>query len=304
MTLYALPQALPRVPVVVRMGNCGVVCDRAVDECDVSGTLRQQSLSWRLAGFSLCSNVVFNNSHLAEARFCRDGLLHIPCIVSQREADALEQRVREELIERRRDGKKEWFGDVYGYEDKGFRWDMKLKLSAEVRTALRAVLACVQPLLERERPSWELVELAAMCTMPGEPCQPVHADTSHIFDAQMVTIFVALHDVDVAHGPTRMYPRTHTDPKFHMGHEQPDEAAAVLCTMNRGDCVLMDSRLLHCGTANVSDRHRYLFYCTWKPPGRRSKGSTSTLLPEYEEKFYLRTWRDWLGAEDPHLFAS
>ena len=71
---------------------------------------------------------------------------------------------------------------------------------------------------------------------------------------------------------------------------QVDESNAVLCTMDAGDCVgilerklscwlwrlavarwevMMDSRLLHCGTANMSDSHepteshRVMNFCFW-----------------------------------------
>lgn len=64
-----------------------------------------------------------------------------------------------------------------------------------------------------------------MCTEPGEPCQPVHADTSHTYDARLLTVFVALHPVDEVQGPTRMYPGTHADEELHTGLKTLDEAS-------------------------------------------------------------------------------
>eukprot|EP00451_Oxyrrhis_marina_P041704 CAMPEP_0204406744 /NCGR_PEP_ID=MMETSP0470-20130426/8276_1 /ASSEMBLY_ACC=CAM_ASM_000385 /TAXON_ID=2969 /ORGANISM="Oxyrrhis marina" /LENGTH=163 /DNA_ID=CAMNT_0051402343 /DNA_START=1 /DNA_END=493 /DNA_ORIENTATION=- len=118
---------------------------------------------------------------------------------------------------------------------------MKLTRSPAVRDALVSVIQVIKALLESRKPSWQLAELAAMCTFPGDPGQPVHADTSHIYDEQVVTIFVALHDIDITRGPTKMYPGSHVDGELHMGYRKPDEDAAVYCTMRKGDCAVMEA---------------------------------------------------------------
>ena len=55
------------------------------------------------------------------------------------------------------------------------------------------------------------------------------------------------------------------------------------------DCVLMDSRLLHRGTANVSGRQK----ASWLVG---SKGSTSTLLPEHESKYTSADRGTWWSS--------
>ncbi|CAK9052731.1 unnamed protein product [Durusdinium trenchii] len=237
-----------------------------------------------LDGFSVDAAALVDNPRQVAGAFRRDGLVKVKRILPADVAEAVCKRVHEELASRRAEGDSTYFGDVYGYEDTGQRWDLKLRLSSEVKDALRILLESLQGVLESLRPSWQLTELAAMCTFPADPGQPVHADTSHVYDQQVVTVFVALHDIPAERGPTKMYPRSHLDGELHLGLKEVDESCAVLCTMECGDCVLMDSRLLHCGTANKSDLHRFLFYSSWMPPARRSRGSTNTLLPEYEEE--------------------
>ncbi|CAE8674768.1 unnamed protein product [Polarella glacialis] len=252
-----------------------------------------------LDNFTTLAAQLDENPREASACLQSNGLLRVRGALPRDQAEALSERVRKELEERREDGDPKWFGDVYGYEDTSSqRWDLKLRLSPEVRAALRSLLGRLELVLESLRSSWQLTELAAMCTFPGDPGQPVHADTSHIYDQQAMTIFVALHDISPERGPTKMYPRTHTDGEVHMGFTKVDETSAVLCTMQCGDCVIMDSRLLHCGTANTTDLHRYLFYTSWMPQGRRSRGSTNTILPDYEERLYLRSWRDWTTCDE------
>ena len=69
--------------------------------------------------------------------------------------------------------------------------------------------------------------------------------------------------------------------------------------MQGGDCVLMDSRLLHRGTANLSESHRYLFYCSWAPEESTLKSSTNTILDSYRDCLILQKWSQWLA--DPPL---
>lgn len=271
--------------------------DALPDTCGASATSKAREA---LLPFCTRLNKLSHDPNHAASCFKRDGLLYLQEALPERLMKALLARVDSELAERRADSNfKHWFGDVYGSDDgddKGCRWDLKLRMSPEVRAVFDVILEVLQPMLEAIYPGWQLAELAAMCTFPGDPAQPVHSDTSHIYDKSHVTMWVALHDVEVAHGPTKMYPRTHTNPEVHMGYTKPDEDSAILCGMRCGDIVLMDSRLLHCGTANVSAERRFLFYSTWMPPVRRSTGSTNTLLPEYEEKVALRHWRENISA--------
>eukprot|EP00928_Gymnodinium_smaydae_P078323 TRINITY_DN6218_c0_g1_i3.p1 TRINITY_DN6218_c0_g1~~TRINITY_DN6218_c0_g1_i3.p1 ORF type:complete len:828 (-),score=178.79 TRINITY_DN6218_c0_g1_i3:503-2965(-) len=277
--------------------------------------------------FSLAAAAVKERPSEARQRFSRDGLLHVKGAIPEDAVDTLRSFVKEELSRRRRENDPRRFGAVYGYEDSGKRWDLKLALTSEVAAALGSLLPVIEGVLlaadgtnegdathgaadadgeTREVPAqapsaWMLAELAAMCTSPGDPGQPTHADTSYLYDHHVVTVFCALHDIHATQGPTRMHPGTHTDRELHMGLKTIDENGGVLCTMSSGDCVLMDSRLLHCGTANTSLSDRSLFYCSWTPTTtkQRSCGSTNTLLEAYEGRLCLSSWRDWVAQPPP-----
>eukprot|EP00929_Paragymnodinium_shiwhaense_P074288 TRINITY_DN38003_c0_g1_i1.p1 TRINITY_DN38003_c0_g1~~TRINITY_DN38003_c0_g1_i1.p1 ORF type:complete len:787 (-),score=110.60 TRINITY_DN38003_c0_g1_i1:363-2543(-) len=240
---------------------------------------------------------------MASDRFKTHGLLHVQGTLRSSTAGALEKYVDAHL--KKKTGEhidKRWFGNVYGFEDRGKRWDMKLALDSEVTAGLKELLDCCQPLLQAigQRP-WKLVELASMCTFPGDPGQPVHADTSHLDEHNIVTVFVALHDVQADRGPTRMFPGTHTDKEIHLGLKTADEGSSVLCSMTCGDCVVMDSRLLHCGTQNASSQHRYIFYTSWMPSDGSSRSSTNTLLACYQDKLLVEAWQSWV-AQPPSFF--
>eukprot|EP00438_Fugacium_kawagutii_P027593 Skav218684 [mRNA] locus=scaffold3220:63162:66278:- [translate_table: standard] len=148
-----------------------------------------------------------------------------------------------------------------------------------VKHALTLLLQRVQGVLESVRPSWQLTELAAMCTFPEDPGQPVHADTSHVYDQQVVTIFVALHDIPPERGPTKMYPRSddgqQTSSLRHCQYirlapsstseatESEDVLAMSLTVQGVSSFRGHDKASLHL------PRHRFLFYSSWMPPARR-----------------------------------
>ena len=123
-----------------------------------------------------------------------------------------------------------------------------------------------------------LYELAALVSSPGCPPQAIHADSLFTRDPAIVTCFLALQDVDEAMGPTRCLPKTHTRAAHDAWIAADDDtwAAAVAALAPRsaplraGEALLLDSRALHCGGANVSDRTRALFYASFILPGARA----------------------------------
>ena len=84
-----------------------------------------------------------------------------------------------------------------------------------------------------------------------------------------------------------MWPGTH-DAAFHcrLWHSSCAEIEAALhertavdCDVRQGDCVLMDSRLWHCGGANTSELRRTLLVASFMGTrGQPPYGSTFSLL--------------------------
>ena len=85
----------------------------------------------------------------------------------------------------------------------------------------------------------------------------------------LYTFFIALQDVTFEMGHTVFLPRTHI-PEAHIlwntNQKQKEKFiscnTAVESNLKRGDVVIFDSRILHCGTANTSNLQRILFYFT------------------------------------------
>jgi len=120
-------------------------------------------------------------------------------------------------------------------------------------------------------------------------------------DALLYTVFVALQDISSGMGPTVMYPGTHT-PDFHQRYFGNKSTASkqldclggqkkIHLTMKKGEAVIMDSRLLHCGGANTSKERRHLLCVSFLGPGPPPDGSTASLLTEYRNKFTLASFK-------------
>lgn len=154
-----------------------------------------------------------------------------------------------------------------------------------------------------------LQELSCLISDPGSQRQVVHPDTPYGIDEDPVlyTCFIALQDVDLEMGPTTWLPRTHTrdahaqfqdeviDP--HTGESPKDRllrtTPAVLGLLPKGSCAIFDSRLLHCGGANIStDRSRALFYCSFKNPAVGYPGNPGSIRRELLSKYTLATLID------------
>jgi hypothetical protein len=136
-----------------------------------------------------------------------------------------------------------------------------------------------------------LYELSCLISNSGSQRQNVHPDHPCTIendgrdsdgDPLLLTCFVALQDVCPDMGPTVWIPGTH-NPKAHdrfqrirvedvMDSESPKDnllrtTPSVVGLLPKGSCAIFDSRLLHCGTANSSEKKtRALFYVSFKHP--------------------------------------
>jgi len=109
--------------------------------------------------------------------------------------------------------------------------------------------------------------------------------------ALIYTCLLALQDIELDMGPTHVWPSTHTvehhatlwstntgaklfvadaDKAFGVEHKN--------MTLRKGDLVMYDSRVMHCGGANISQKRRSVFVVSTMGPGIRPDGTTWTML--------------------------
>jgi len=120
----------------------------------------------------------------------------------------------------------------------------------------------------------EFYELASVITDPGSIRQQVHPDLPTKEKAPLYVIFLALQDVNEHMGPTTFLLRTHTKKQndIFFDHDKRDaqltKAKSRLATLNKGDAILFDARILHCGNANDGEKGstRALFNFSFRNP--------------------------------------
>jgi len=151
----------------------------------------------------------------------------------------------------------------------------------------------------------EFYELASVITNPGSPRQIVHPDLPHKKIAPLYVIFLALQDVNEFMGPTTFLLRTHTTKEngIFNDHSQKDQQLATadsrLATLKKGDAVLFDARILHCGNANDVDKgfDRALFNFSFRNPKVKSSlGYAGSIRSGYTGAMTLRDMSEVLVA--------
>lgn len=162
----------------------------------------------------------------------------------------------------------------------------------------------------------EFYELATVNTNPGSVRQQVHPDLPHKEIAPLYVIFLALQDVNEFMGPTTFLLRTHTAKAIAIfnDHSQKDEQLATadsrLATLKKGDAVLFDARILHCGNANDAEKgsDRALFNFSFRNPKVKSDlGYAGSIRPGYVGAMNLRDMSEALvahGEGDKNAFAK
>jgi ectoine hydroxylase-related dioxygenase (phytanoyl-CoA dioxygenase family) len=218
-----------------------------------------------------------DGSLLAESLLLRDGCVSIKNAISAEMADKLFEFVGDEKTrgEGRVENNEAEYDTLFGaVNNRRNRADMFLPYSDDlVRSGLLEAFQNLGPLinsLQSMKSDGVLHELSSIISDPGSPTQCVHCDTPWLPNAEpLYTCFIALQDIDDDMGHTTYLPRTHTDQAhkiFNAGVKQKENlisvAPAVQTRLKKGDCVIFDSRVLHCGGANSSEKRRVLFYFT------------------------------------------
>ena len=174
------------------------------------------------------------------------------------------------------------------------RWDLKLPFNEIIKRTMSILLSNGSLLGDSLHSivgdDAKIVELAAFVTIKGAGRQIIHSDTFWSVVPSRFTCTVALQDIDdELMGPTVFIPKTHTAEAYLLRaqefmEEDADKASELLklphtlSLLKTGCGAVYDSRLLHCGGANRSEKPRVLFYFTVSNP--KAEESDSLYDPE------------------------
>jgi hypothetical protein len=291
-------------------------------------------------GFGGGASVVDPNVQMAIAQtkvLNRDGVIRIDQALSSDVADKLREHILQQKDEAasitEQDASKA--RALYGVENqRASRCDLQLSLLGNFGTdngAQNHVMAdTLQDLLGKEGSlrhiyenlvtlQGEFYELAAVVTDPGSTRQKIHPDLPYKVDAPLYVVFLALQDVNEAMGPTSFLLKTHTskenakfsDPSQEVRDKQISSSEHRLSTLKKGDAVIFDARILHCGNANDSENGstRALFNFSFRNPKVTADlGYAGSIRPRYVKSMNLQDISDALaeyekngGEVDPFL---
>ena len=245
----------------------------------------------------------------------KEGVLRINSAMTPSCADALRNHVLEEQSAANRHAEEcpELATSLFGVEcARKFRCDLQLSLLRGGHKAdnggivtqehTYAVADALQELLGKDgtlryiceslvTTQGEFYELAAVITNPGSDRQTVHPDLPFQSDAPLYVVFVALQDVTMDMGPTSFLLRTQTKESIELfnDHTKRDEllrtSKCAVSTLKKGDAVVFDARLLHCGNANLSNSTRVLFNFSFRNPKVTGfLGYKGSMRPDYVKK--------------------
>lgn len=171
-----------------------------------------------------------------------------------------------------------------------FRFHVPMVMTEINIKVMKSVLSSYKSILDKflaeEHMQW-LVEFSSICTFPGAKGQKLHRDMS-IQDRRLVTIFINLLDVGEKSGPLLVIAGSQKN--ISESHKSSPRFLASedyrVMTLPKGSSVLMDSRVVHSGTANTShDCMRPVFYFSF---GEKDiSGPTYSIRSEYSGKYKL-----------------
>jgi ectoine hydroxylase-related dioxygenase (phytanoyl-CoA dioxygenase family) len=114
----------------------------------------------------------------------------------------------------------------------------------------------------------QLSSFTLVVSHPGAPLQPVHRDHAHLFGepevglnlpVHAINVVVPLIDIDLETGPTGVWPGSQQWPESR----RPPPDTVTACSIQRGDCMLLDYRTLHSGLPNRSGQVRPILYMVY-----------------------------------------
>ncbi len=129
-----------------------------------------------------------------------------------------------------------------------------------------------------------LINFTTVVSYPGTPQQRPHRDYPHLFDhvdvgpdlpIYAINVAVPLIDVDLETGPTGVWLGSHRMTR----NAAVKDADMKQCAFKRGDCMLLDYRVLHAGLANRSQGARPIVYMVYALPWFFDESNHSKRVP-------------------------
>ena len=215
--------------------------------------------------------------------FHRNGFLVVPNVFKEEEialfhtkAMACFHEVLDEHIERK--GRKIGIGIKHGFKEivqrheRRFEMPYKMKEIGAEKFADSAVLTSLADSILGQG-DHHIVNISLVVSAPGASDQGWHADGPHVsisehLPCHVFNAFIPLVDVELENGPTAFRPESHyytidLQKKFMLAAIKKKLRPIETPTLKCGSVLLFDYRVLHRGTANLTDKYRPILVITF-----------------------------------------
>jgi len=223
------------------------------------------------------SSGVMSSKHIDAAieALREDGVVVLPGVVSIEDIDCLREKMLDDISTL--EGSNGIVHDWHGVRPPPFHpYLFKDVLYNEM------AIAVMHPLLGKD---FVLDSYGSNTAFPGDAQQGFHSDTQQLWPnldvvppLHCIVVNIPLVEVDESNGATKIWRGTHKDIRIHADNRQPiseiikewegKQPAECMCT-RKGDLVLRDMRVWHCGMPNFTDTPRpmlaIIYRCAWSP---------------------------------------
>jgi ectoine hydroxylase-related dioxygenase (phytanoyl-CoA dioxygenase family) len=224
-----------------------------------------------------CASVVMDESTLQSAieKFDRSGALWIENLLSPKFVDELNHAYTKRYAQLSKKKLKQRYAKV---------GDGRYMISVKVKPPFDSVALSANPVLlpllkHFLGDNCVISSFGSVVSFPGADAQPVHFDYPPLFESEStcnalpphaVTLVVPLVNLDARTGSTAIWEGSHraSGNREQLRHLRDCASleGSVLPMPNKGDVYLMDFRVIHAGTANISNLARPILYIVYTRP--------------------------------------
>jgi len=187
----------------------------------------------------------------------------------------------------------------YTWNEK-YRKNLRVPVESEIKTVINKILNNhnLEKIWETFTPNAILAESSIFLSYPKAGNQPWHRDIELKDDyANMITIGIALDDIDEEMGPLELYSKSMDIPdkllvklkdKYNNNYLENLKYKKKKFICKKGSIVIWNSKIIHRGSENFSNTIRPLFYFSFLEGDKpMQQGPTYSLKSNYKHKIYI-----------------
>jgi len=223
--------------------------------------------------------------------FKENGYLLFPEEISSQECDQLFDLIQKEL---KNENKTEG-----GIQNPKNRKDLLLPVNDLTKSIIKKIYKKYDSIWKNVTPTTILAECSSFISYPGSEPQIWHADILNGYGrANLITIGIALKDIDDTMGPLEVYPKSNNltleNENVNFDNRKEDKFLEEIgfkskkLSCKKGSIIIWDSEIYHRGGANKSNQIRPIFYFSFLEGNKPKPNGATYSLKETNKKIFVK----------------